>query len=200
MVEGDYTDDEISLIAVAYMQRHHGYERLIEGMKEYYKQQGNKKKIILHLVGDGPEKGMYTKLVDQYNLQDVVKFYVTKSGEELDALYNSSDIALASFGMYRLGIYGKVSVLKSRECLAKGMPMITGCEIDVINDDFPYAKTFANDSSVVDMNEVVEFYETIRKNGKNKVDNALCIREYAYKNVDMGHVMLPIVKYAESEM
>ncbi|MCM1297029.1 MAG: hypothetical protein NC311_15935, partial [Muribaculaceae bacterium] len=35
-IGGEYLEKQINMIAVAFMQRHHGYERIIEGMRAYY--------------------------------------------------------------------------------------------------------------------------------------------------------------------
>ena len=161
MVGGQYREDVITLIGVAFMQKHHGYERLIRGLREYYR--GKKeKRVELLLIGEGPEKASYQRLVRKYKLQNHVKFYSTKSGKELDAMYDMSDVALASFGMYKLGIYSKLSALKTRECLAKGMPIITGCSIDVLDENYKYVKNFSNDAQIIDIEEIIAFFENIR--------------------------------------
>ena len=98
--------------------------------------------------------------------------------------------------MYKLGYYDKLSALKTRECLAKGMPLITGCAIDVLDDDYEYAKTFSNDSKAVNMLEIIEFFEQI-KQGRTKQKVAECIREFAYDHVSIESVMKPIITYIE---
>lgn len=197
-VEGAYREGEINLIGVAFMQRHHGYERIIEGLKEYYGGETPDWRVNLRLVGDGPEKARYQDLVERYRLEDYVKFYPTLTGEKLDELYNESDIALVSFGMYKLGFYGRLCALKSRECLAKGMPLITGCVIDVIPEDYPYAGVFPNDDSMVDIEEVVAFYKRVKDRKDSKKELADTIRQFAAEHVSMEAVMRPVVEYIKS--
>lgn len=197
IVRGEYKENKITLIGVAYMQRHHGYERIIKGLKEYYSNEGNRYTVELLLIGDGPEKEKYMQLVEQYQLQDFVKFYSAMSGKQLDEMYDKSDIALASFGMYKIGIQ-KMGALKTRECLAKGMPLITGCEIDVLDDDYKYVKNFTNDKQTVDIAEVVAFFEKIKKENKDKSTVADAIRKFAIQYVSMQSVMTPIIDYIES--
>lgn len=198
VVKGKYRENKITLIGVAYMQRHHGYERIIEGLRNYYQNDGHKYVVELLLVGDGPEKAKYQELTEKYQLQEYVKFYPTMSGEELDQMYDVSDIALASFGMYKLGIYEKLGALKTRECLAKGMPLITGCEIDVLGDDYKYVRNFPNNAQSVDIEEVVKFYEEMRRGNADKGVIASTIREFALRHVSMESVMQPIIDYIES--
>lgn len=199
LVKGQYQDNKITLIGVAYMQRHHGYERIIEGMRQYYQNQENKYTVLLHLIGDGPEKPKYQELVQKYHLQDYVKFYPTMSGKQLDEMYDASDIALASFGMYKLGIYEKLGALKTRECLAKGMPLITGCEIDVLGEDYEYVRNFPNSAQTVDITEIVQFYEQIRNDSMDKKSVADAIRKFAISHVSIESVMKPIIDYIESK-
>lgn len=197
-IAGQFAPKKLRMIAVAFMQRHHGYERIIEGMKQYYAGKGaGEYQVELNLVGDGPEKPMYQELVQKYHLEEHVHFYPTLVGEELDALYDESDIALVSFGMYKVGYFGKMMALKSRECLAKGMPLLTGCEIDVLDKEYPYAKTFSNDDSVVDIEQVIAFFEQIKEKAKDKHDLSDKIRKFAFEHVSMEAVMRPVIGFIE---
>ena len=65
LVRGEYQENKITLIGVAYMQRHHGYERIIEGLRSYYQSQDHKYTVELLLVGDGSEKAKYQDLVNK---------------------------------------------------------------------------------------------------------------------------------------
>lgn len=196
-VAGKFTDRQINLIGVAFMQRHHGYERIIKGLHAYYEKGTPEYQVTLRLVGDGPEKPFYQELTGRYHLEDYVHFYPTLSGKELDELYDDSDIALVSFGMYKLGFYGKLCALKSRECLAKGMPLVTGCEIDVLPQDYPYAKVFPNDASTVDIGEITALYERITGSVGSKKELSDRIREFAREHVSMEAVMRPVIDYIE---
>lgn len=198
-IGGQFQNDRINLIGVAFMQRHHGYERIIEGLHTYYGgREEPQYRVDLRLVGDGPEKPYYQELVHRYQLEEYVHFYPTLSGEELDKLYDSSDIALVSFGMYKAKFFGKMGALKSRECLAKGMPLITGCAIDVLTEDYPYARVFPNDESTVKIEDIVVFYEQVRNRTGSKKALADVIRKFALEHVSMEAVMKPVIEYIES--
>ena len=197
MVSGSYLPDQITLIGVAYMQRQHGYERIIKGLKYYYEQENIVKKVCLYLVGDGPEKRYYQRLVDKYGLTAYVKFFSTKTGKELDQLYGRSDIALASFGFYKAGLYHTNSSLKVCECLAKGLPFATGCSISGIEEACPFMILFPNDKSTVDIRQIVEWFEKLCDNGKSKEELAKTIRMFAEERFDMEVVMRPIIEYIE---
>lgn len=196
---GEYKENRITLLAVAFMQRHHGYERIIEGLRSYYQQGNPQYTVELKLVGDGPEKTEYESLVKKYHLQDYIEFYPTMSGEALERLYDECDIAMASFGMYKLGYDGKLSALKTREYLAKGMPIVTGCKIDVLNDDYFYVQNFSNNKENININEIVEFYVKIKSKNLKKEVTTNEIRKYAEETVGMEKAMLPVIRFIESE-
>lgn len=182
---------DIVMIAVAYMQRHHGYERIIKGMNEYYKN-GGKRSLKLHLVGDGPEKNNYIKLVKKFNLENNIVFFPTTVNEALDKLYDEADLAMGAFGCYKDKVY-YVSTIKAKEYMAKGLPVINGCKEQL---DTQYCLTVTNDPSVLDMNEIIEFYDNIYYNkSRKKVRNE--IRNQAMKKLDMSVAMKPIIQYIE---
>lgn len=195
LAEGEYQEKQLRILGVAYMQRQHGYERIIEGLREYYQGDGHGYRVFLDLVGDGPEKEKYQALVQKYGLQDYITFYPMTTGDALDALYDRADVAAAVFGMYKVGFYGKVGAIKTRECLAKGLPMISASPIDVLDEGFPYLKMFENDNSVVDIEAVVGFFEEIRKRDGEKSVVAAKLREFAKNHVGMEIVMKPIIDF-----
>ncbi|MDE5718342.1 MAG: glycosyltransferase [Lachnospiraceae bacterium] len=195
-ISGKFVEGQIHLIGVAFMQRQHGYERIIEGLRQYYDTGGESGyRVCLHLVGEGPERPRYQRLVHKYGLEAYVHFYPTIQGEELDRLYDQCDMALMAFGMYKVHFYGRMGALKSRECLAKGMPLLSGCAIDVLPEDYPYARMFPNDDSVVRTKDIVDFYREIKSMESDKGRLAETIRQFAREHVSMETVMKPIIEY-----
>ncbi len=195
LVEGEYKEKELTMLGVAYMQRQHGFERVINGLNEYYSQDKPEYLVRLILVGDGPEKQKYISQVKKYELESYVDFFDIKVGEELDALYDKADVCLGAFGLYKVGYHGKMSALKTRECMAKGMPMVSGCGVDVLDDDSDYILTCGNNSKRVNINRVVDYFETLKKNYACKAELAKKIRSFAMQTVDMSLAMRDIIKF-----
>lgn len=194
-ISGKSLDDTVDLLIVALMQPYHGYERLLYGLKKYYLS-GNRK-ILCHFVGDGPEREAYEKIVSDNNLQEYVIFYGPKGGKELDEIYERADIGVCSLGGYKKGLFWS-SELKSREYLAKGLPIIVGMELDVSDViDKNYMLHFPNDASVIDIEKILTFYDTIYQ--KKKYITALKIRKMAEKCVGMEATMWPIFDYLKME-
>lgn len=188
-------DDIIRLLAVAIFQKSHGYERIIRGLSHYYRK-GGERKIELHMVGAGSELPFYKEEVKKYHLEEVVFFYGKKSGAELQKIYNNADIGLSCFGLYKRGI-SRSSVLKVREYLAEGLPVVTGCYEDILDSGIiPYLLSFPNDNSVIDVKRIVEFYDSIYA-GKNRSEIHEKIRDFAKKRVDMRVVLRPIIEYID---
>lgn len=195
--------DVIRIIAVASMWIVHGYDRLIEGMKNYYAQ-GGKRKIELHMVGGmvapGNELPRYQNLCRQYHLEKRIIFYGQKKGEELDSIYDKCNLAVDALGIYRkFGNLGNqaVGTLKIREYLAKGLPVITGIKIDVFEKkDFPYYLEFENNGTPIDMDKVIEFFDNVYGRKDSRAINEE-IRDYAVHNCDMKYALKNVLEYIQ---
>ena len=193
-VSGRPMDDTIDLLAVALMQPYHGYERLLLGLRKYYSL-GGQRKILCHLVGDGPEKKVYEKIVLENNLQDHVIFYGAKGGSELDEIYDRADIGVCTLGGYKKGLFWS-SELKSREYLAKGLPIIIAMDLDVTEVmGTTYMLQYPNDESILNMEEIVSFYDRIYQEERSGVVKK--IREAAENCISMDAVMQPVCAYIE---
>lgn len=179
----------IHLSCIAMFQPWHGYERLLLGMQQYY-ENGGKREIKCHMIGEGLELKKYKKIAENKHLKDRVIFHGKQSGEQLDQLYNQMDIGVCSLGIYKINVSGSVSVLKSREYMAKGLPMITGCPIDVFEGkDVDFVCEFENNDSILDVNAIIAFYDRIHQ----KENLRASIRQFAMETVDMTHTMKPVI-------
>ncbi len=187
------TDAAINLLAVAQMLPAHGYERVINGIANYYQNKG-KRNVMFHLVGDGPECEIYRKITRKYGLEDNVIFYGLKTGMELDNIYSKADIGLGSFGGYKNHLYVS-SALKIREYLAHGLPIVSGMKEDVFLKNKPeFYLELPNSPEDIDIERIVCFIDGIRRKYKRDELREI-IREYAKKTVDMRITMKPIVDY-----
>lgn len=188
---------KISMIAVAGMCNFHGYDRMLEGLKEYYGSGGDRE-IEFHLVGGkdapGNELKEYKRLCKEYQLEKYVIFHGEKQGKELDDIYDSCNMAVASLGMYRIG-YQTANSLKIREYMAKGLPIITGCKIDIMDPDYRYNLEFSNDEQPIEISSVVTFFEKVYSNSKDYARINDEIRQYAQEHCDMTITLKPIIDY-----
>lgn len=191
----EYNSVSINMLAVALLAPHHGYERIIHGLHLYYKE-NPARKVYFHVVGVGSELKKYKKLVNKFGLNEYVFFYGEKRGNELEELYKKADVGLAAFGVYKDG-FSKLSTLKAREYIAKGIPVILGAEDDLF-DNCRYGLTYPNDSSAVNIDRIVEFADKLYIN-RRKIDVACEIRKFAENNADNRVTLRPIIEYIVSE-
>lgn len=190
-------NDEINICAVASLEPWQGYERIIKGLYNYY-HKGGTRKINIHIVGDGVERTKYEKLVIEYNLGDNVLFYGKIYGDQLSHIYDICDLALDAFGRYKTNNNISTS-LKSREYLAKGLPIISGSKIDILSGiNYPYYLEFNGDDSIIPIESIIEFYDSIYINTQSKVEITENIRKFAYEVCDISFTMRNIINYINS--
>lgn len=186
--------DAIDLISVAQYQNHHAYDRLIKGIADYYKN-GGQKNIVYHVVGFGMSLDSYKELVEKLKLEDHVIFYGKKEGKELDEIYDKCDIAVATLGFHRAGV--KVSsALKTREYLAKGMPIVYAGKIDIIDEDFNYQYCAPEDESNLDVEKIINLYDNYYSDAV-KAKNYII--SYVKEKASIEAAFVPIIDFYKSE-
>lgn len=149
LVQSVWPADELKLIGVAQLASWHGYDRLIRALLEV-----NKKnlpyKISFTIVGDGAERPILETLVQELGLQEQVSFTGMLTGEDLDNIFSDKHIGVASLGLYRIGL-DEASVLKTREYITRGLPVIGVGEDPDFQKDSPYRFLVANDDNIDDI-------------------------------------------------
>ncbi len=189
-----YDPQCINLIAVAFLMRHHGYERIIKGLSEYYKKKGGDRTVNICIVGDGKEKKKYEHLIKKYNLSKYIKLPGPMYGKDLDEIYDTADAGLSGFGFYKDGVK-QVGTLKTREYLAKGLPVILGTDDRVFSvHGYEYGLLFSNNNTPVDIGRVVAFLDGVYLN-KDRRDVIRSIREFAKNTVDNSVTLAPVIDY-----
>lgn len=184
----------INICAVASLEPWQGYERIIMGLSDYYRNNGTEN-IQINIVGDGREKSFYDRLIKEQKLEENIHLLGFLSGEGLEAIYSKSDIALDAFGRYKTNNQASTS-LKSREYLAKGLPVISGSKVDILDEKLPFYYEFPSNDSNIDFNKVVDFYKKVYSREKHDVINE--VRKYAFDNCDMSKTMRSIISYIKS--
>lgn len=182
----------IRLIVVAQFAKWHGYDRLIEGLYEYYKN-NPKKKIFIDFVGDGRVLSQYQEMVNKYGVIQYVVFHGILAGDALSVVFNRANVAVCSLGCHRKGIVLS-SELKSREYMARGVPMISSTKIDILPDDYPYVQYVPEDDTPIDMMTILNFYDELQQK-ETKDIQIKNIRCFAEEHCDMKVVMKPVINF-----
>ncbi len=186
---------DIHIAACALFQEWHGYERLINGLHQYY-QNGGGRRIVLHFIGEGPELNTYKKLVKKYGLQSHAVFYGRKRWSEIMEIYDRCSLGASSLGVYKAGL-DYLCALKLREYLAAGLPIIGAGRLDVMEVDAlkPYVCCFANNSSVLPVEQVICFHDSLYLGKKAaQIRNMMqTIQDETEKNFNMDSAMKNVV-------
>ncbi|SEG16755.1 Glycosyltransferase involved in cell wall bisynthesis [Butyrivibrio sp. Su6] len=189
----EFNPDSLVIIGVAGMQIWHGFDRIIEGLSLYYKKEVEKPRITFIGIGEGPYKEKWIQLAENHGVSEYVKFLGAKSGDELEKLYNDADLGIGSLGIYHVMDFQRVSILKTREYCAKGLPFITTQKDYMFsNDRFKYSLVVKDNNSAIDMYEVVEFLNNINKERNECVISDM--RDYATNNIQWCEILKPLVE------
>ena len=169
----------INIFAVALIVREHGYDRLIEGLKNYYADKtADAPDVYFNIAGDGPEREPLTKMVKDYGLSGHVVFHGKKFGKELDDMFCQNNLALSCLGYHRAGLT-VVSTLKAREYCARGIPFISSLPESALPVDLDFYALVESGENPVDIEEIIKYYKHI----KAHPDIPEKMRKYAEENL-----------------
>ncbi len=181
--------ERLVLIGVSSLLFWQGYERLIQGFYNYYKE-GGTYNFFFKIVGDGPERKYYHSLVKNYDLQSHIEFCGKLDGGDLDKQYEQSDIAVSSLGRYKSGVQD-ITPIKGAEYCARGIPFICGYHDMRFTGNESFIMNVSNDPSPINMYEVLEFYQHISKYTEYQKE----MHKYAIKYLSWDVVLKPIIEY-----
>ncbi|UZW14974.1 glycosyltransferase [Clostridium pasteurianum] len=178
--------ENINAIAVASICRWHGYDRFINSMYQY-RQKNKDLNLKFYLVGDGRKNDIQELkyIVKQKSMEDYVIFTGPKGGEELDSFYNNMDIAVSSLALFRAG--GGHNPIKTKEYIAKGLPVITGYEDSIVPSSLEYIYKVEEDESIFDLKDILKWYYE----GNFKHSD---IRSFAEKHVSWDKQMKKVMR------
>ena len=159
-------DGSIHLIGVAEVHYWHGFDRLIAGIGEYYKNTPNPRRLFFHIVGGVWKSEMYdsihapgfSEIMDKYLIRDKVIFHDQLFGEELNKVFNQCCFAIGSLARHRSGIT-VIKTLKNREYATRGIPFIYS-EQDSDFDHQPYVLKALPDESPINIQQIINFVDS----------------------------------------
>ena len=166
-----HQSSELHLIGVAEVHYWHGYDRMIAGIGEYYKN-GGKKDVFFHVVGGVGPSEMYdsihapgfAELIEKYDIKEHVIFHGQLFGDELTKVFNQCQFAIGSLARHRSGIT-VIKTLKNREYATRGVPFIYS-EQDSDFDDQPYVLKAPADESPVEIQQIIDFVSSVQMHPK----------------------------------
>ncbi len=186
----------LHLIGVAEVHYWHGYDRLIAGLGEYYKN-GGKRDVFFHVVGGVGPSEMYdsmhapgfAELMEKYQIKDKVIFHGQLFGDELTKVFNQCQFAIGSLARHRSGIT-HIKTLKNREYATRGIPFIYS-EQDSDFDNQPYVLKAPADESPIEIQKIIDFTSSVQTQPKSIRQT---VEHLAWKN-QMQKIIDELLKY-----
>ena len=155
---------EFHILGLANVQPWHGFDRIIEGMKNWYalaqKNENAPKNIFFHIVGDGAGIKALQILTALYGLEKQVVFHGSKFGKELDFYFQTCHLAANSLAWHRTG--ANSPTIKMREYCAKGIPFINGYEDKDLPSNFPFSFQVKSNDEAININDLIAFFQNIQ--------------------------------------
>lgn len=172
-----WPSNKLNLIAVAQLADWHGYDRMLYALAEL-KKQNITYELTFTVVGDGEALPLLKKLSRELNLENV-SFTGRLTGRDLDKVFENAHIGVASLGLYRKGLY-EASDLKTREYMARGLPVIAAGEDPDFDDDCPYRIPVENGDEIASIIKMIKFLP-------KKLENfePCAVREYSVKKLSL---------------
>lgn len=186
-------NDRIRMIAVSNFSIWNGYDRVLNGLKQYIDLKSNFE-VKLIMVGGLIEAQPLIKQTEKLGLSNNVTFTGALSGSKLDEAYANADIAIAALGNHRRKVYANSS-LKVKEYASRGMLMILsdaeGIETEIKSQSF----IVKSDESPLDINAIVNWYHSI--NDKDSI--RLSIHNFAKENYSWDSQIQVIIDEIQNE-
>ena len=160
------SDGSIHLIGVAEVHLWHGYDRMLAGLGEYYRNTPNPRNVYFHIVGGVHPHQRYRanafhpgfqKIIDSYNIKDKIIFHGQLFGKELDDVFNQCCFAIGSLARHRSGIT-VIKTLKNREYATRGTPFIYSEQDNDFDKQLYILKAQANESPI-NVNQILFFID-----------------------------------------
>lgn len=149
---------EVHLLALANIHPWHGFDRVLEGLGDYYAAPHDRI-VRLRIVGDGLMWLLddYRRIAQRRGIAAYVEITGPRSGAALDAEFEWCDMGVASLARHRNGIESLKS-LKNREYAARGIPFVYS-ERDSDFDAMPYVVKAPADDTPLDIAALVRWLD-----------------------------------------
>ena len=182
----------INIIGVANVNSWHGYDRVISGLGEYYRNSsGSDRKITFHIVGARfPYLKELLTLASKEGVTHAVVFHEPQQGRFLDLIFMNCHLAIGVLGGHRKDLY-VMSPLKNREYCARGIPFVFSHTDPDFSSDFEYCLQLKSDESPLNIEELISFATDVY----SKSDCVVEMRNYSRRFLDWSVKLQPVYTY-----
>ena len=160
------TDSEtIRMISVSALEKWHGIDRMIEGMRNY-KLGGGIRNVQFLIIGDGRQYNELSRMINEYDLSDEVKMVGAIDDERrLQEYFDNSDIAIGGLAPYRIGKTEKTGAIKYQEYCARGIPFVLPLKGRNFPDDAEFIHLVPNDNTPIQIENIIDFFDRLDMSG-----------------------------------
>ena len=155
--EPQYKNEGLRFIAVGTLWYWYGIDILLKRIADYVSIEGNTEQVFLTVVGEGPEKAKLIRLSQDLGIEHLVSFVGIKKGEELDRLFNQSNMGVGTLAIERKGVELSSSI-KHREYAVRGIPFFYVGK-DIRFDE--YEKSIFFKVQKIDLEIIIDFVERV---------------------------------------
>lgn len=150
---------DFNILIVAHILPWHGYDRLINSIKEY----NGKYNVHVDIYsGFNSETIKLQNLVRKYNLESKINFLGQKPINEILENISKYHIAMGSLGYHRRN--GKYDTsIKNKEYCAMGLPCVCSSKDLSFPNNYKYIYMVSNDDKNFDIGEIISWYKKIYK-------------------------------------
>lgn len=159
-----YNGTHLHLIAAAVIQKYHGYDRMIEGIREYYQSKSYNDPIVTFTICGGGDLYPLKQLVKQYNLEKYITFTGNLVGEVFNNEFDKAHFAVGSLGRHRSGLV-TMRALKNVEYTSRGIPFIYS-ENNPDFDGKPFVIKASPDDTPINIYTIISFMKEFKMKTK----------------------------------
>ncbi len=171
------------------LQHYHGYDRLLEGISEYYKS-GGEYDITFQIIGRGKEIERLLSASEKLNLHGHVKNLGFMTSEQINDVLQNTHIALGSIGLHRINLFEQ-SPLKSAFYTFVGVPFIYSGNDKRFDEGFEYKFQIDTTDKPVDIQQIITEYNRLRnKNYKQEMS------DFAKSNLSWSSQVKKLLEYS----
>jgi hypothetical protein len=150
----------------------HGTDRLLSSLRAHR----GKQRVHLDLVGagSGAEPGTEERFGEV-----TVRHHGALYGDAFDQVLRGANVAVSTLAFHRTGLR-EGAVLKTRDYLARGIPVVLGYEDVDVPADLPFVMQVPNDDGLLSVDALTAFAERVTR----APDTSRMIRDHAERALD----------------
>ena len=160
--------DSFNMLAIAFVQQWHGYDRLIKSIEQY----NGKDKIRLTIYGNYTDESK--RLIEYCRERELlnVSFIQEHDVKDMKEFIKQFDIGVGCLGLHRRSLEKPEMVLdtsiKNKEYCAMGLPFVHSAEDEAFDTSFKYHMLVPGDETIIKFDEIIEWHDKLDMRNENR--------------------------------